>query len=86
MTAKTYTDALAVGRQGDMTISGGNGVVCALYPMPGNSSPSVLPGVPYFISFGVVTDPLSPPTPPPAPLQGPIYGVVGSGSVFVKSK
>lgn len=80
MTASTYTAALNAARQGDMAICGGNGVVASLYPLPGNTAPSVLPATPYFISFGTVAIP-----PLPAP-QGPLYGVVGTGSTFVKTK
>lgn len=78
MTAKSYTDALNVARQGDMTATS---LVLQQALLP-NGSP-VLNG------YVVIVPPPVPPVPTFVPTVGGIlsfYGVCATGSTFVKSK
>ena len=58
-----------VALQGGLVQCGGSGAMITLSPLPGNVAPTVLPGVPYLVSYG--------PTPLP---QLPLYGVITTGS------
>ena len=78
--SSSYATPLNAARQGDMVACGGTGTLAMLIPLPPNSSPTVLPNVPYLISFGSATFP-----PLPAP-QGMLPGIVTTGSTFVKIK
>ena len=65
----------AAARQGDLVQSGGTGTVVTFAPV-GSPTPSMLPGVPYLISFSSV---------PPVPgLAAPLYGAISTGSPKVK--
>ncbi len=81
MTGSANSGALPIATQGSMVSAGGLGTMILLTPVPPNVSPSVLPGVPYLVSFGTVTNP---PLPAPAP-QGKLFGVTSSGSLRVKT-
>jgi hypothetical protein len=65
-------------RQGDLVQSGGPGCSIILTPLPGNLAPSVLPSVPYLVSFS--SNPLS-----VGPTAAPLYGAISTGSPKVKS-
>lgn len=72
--------AQPVVRLGDFAALGGKGFQLLLTPLPGNSSPAVVPGVPYLVSFGSLTN-------PPTPLvQSAGYAPVISASLAVKSR
>ena len=51
-------NTVPIARQGDFVTSGGPGTLIQFTPMPGNLAPSVIPGVPYYVSFSSITDPL----------------------------
>jgi len=70
-------DARKIARAGDLTLGGGIGCMALLTPLPGNVSPSVLPGIPYLVSFGTLTNP---PLPATAVLQGKLPGRILTGS------
>ncbi len=67
----------AVARQGDLVQIGGVGTVMTLAPIPPSASPTIVPGVPYLVSFSSV---------PPTPLlASPIYGAIATGSPKVRA-
>ncbi len=76
--AQSYGNAQPVACQGDVVGSGGLGTLIMLIPPPGPVTP-VLPGVPYGVSFGSLTNP-----PLPSP-QGMLPGQVMTGSLKVKA-
>ena len=81
--------AMQACRQGDMTMSGGNGTV-AMFFLPPPATPTGIPlpmttETPYQIAFGNVVS-LPPSLPTPFPLQSPLMGFTASGSVEVTIK
>jgi len=66
-----------IARLGDLVESGGPGTYVMLIPLPGNVSPSVLPGVPYLVGFASVADPEFEVT---LVAQGPLQGGIFSAS------
>jgi len=77
------TDGFPIARQGDLVLCGGVGAMMLLTPLPGNVSPSVLPGVPYFVSFG---SPSFPPLPATPTEQGKLPGIILSGARGAKAR
>lgn len=63
-------------RQGDLVQSGGVGCTVTFTPIPPNPAPSMVPGMPYLVSFDSIA-----PTPVKA---APLYGSISTGSPKVR--